>query len=182
MIYLWNDPENVPNKAIGEYDKISSPDRFLLKASRKLNLKEFSPMPEVHFEIPQIKAIKYDCLSSNAMVPLINERVQDILEDLAPNEVQFFPAKVICSDGELQGYSFLNITVEIEGIDHDKTIYDQSGFGFKYLTYKPGCLGKHPLARDKEYRGNLLVSQKLKNIFDKENVTGVWFVTPEEWY
>ncbi len=58
------------------------------------------------------------------MVPLINERVQSILEEIAPNEVQFFPAKVICSDGELEGYSFLNVAVEIIGIDHEKSDYD----------------------------------------------------------
>ncbi len=131
------------------------------------------------------------------VVPLINERVQSILEEIAPNEVQFFPAKVICSDGELEGYSFLNVAVEIIGIDHEKSDYDNIATidpatgkrivtdaiaGFSYLTYKPGCMGKHPLARDKEYHSNLLVSEKLKIIFDKEKITGVWLVRPEEFY
>ncbi len=43
-------------------------------------------------------------------------------------------------------------------------------------------MGKHPLARDKEYHSNLLVSEKLKIIFDKEKITGVWLVRPEEFY
>ena len=182
MIYLWKFPENTLNKEIGEYDRACSPDRFLLLASRKLQKAEFSPVPVVHFEVPQKRLLKFDCLANNGMVPLINERVQSILEEIAPNEVQFFPAKVICSDGELEGYSFLNVAVEIIGIDKEKTVYDRSGYGFNYLTYKKGCMGEHPLARDKEYHSNLLVSEKLKIIFDKEKITGVWLVRPEEFY
>ncbi|CAM4483515.1 MAG: hypothetical protein LEGION0403_FIIPPAGN_02868 [Legionella sp.] len=182
MIYCWKVPENVLNKEMGVYDETCSPDHFLLRASRKLDLKEFSPMPVVHFKIPQNRALKFDCLVNSAGIPLVNERIQDILEEIAPNEVQFFPAKVICSDGELAGYTFLNVTVEIEGIDHEKTVYDQSGYGFHYLTYKKGCLGEHPLTRDKEYHSNLLVSEKLKIIFDQAKITGVWLVRPEEYY
>lgn len=182
MIYLWESPEKVLNKEIGEYDRTCSPDRFLLRASRKLELNEFSPMPTVHFKIPQQRALKFDCLANGAMIPLINKRVQEILKEVAPNEVQFFPAKVLCPDGELAGCSFLNVTVEIEGIDHEKTVYDQSGYGFHYLTYTKGCMGEHPLARDKEYHSNLLVSEKLKIIFEQEKITGVWFVRPEEYY
>ena len=103
--------------------------------------------------------------------------MKNILEQVAPNEVQFFPAKAMCSDGELEGYSFLNVTTEIIGIDQEKSIYTKElSYGFTYLTYKPGCLEEHPLARDKEYHGNLLVSEKLKAIFDKEKITGVWLV------
>lgn len=120
MIYLWNPSDNILNKEIGEYDTDCSPDRFLLKAGRKLEPEEFSAVPVVNFEIPKARALKFDCLDNNAMVPLINERVQDILEEIAPNEVQFFPARIICVDGELEGYSFLNVTVEIEGIDKEK--------------------------------------------------------------
>jgi hypothetical protein len=182
MIYLWNSPDNILNKEIGEYDEVNSPDRFLLREGRKLDLKEFSPMPVVHFEILQKRVLKFDSLVNNARIPLVNERVRDILEENSPKEVQFFPAKVICSDGELESYSFLNVTVEIVGIDKEKTIYDRSGYGFHYLTYKKGCMGEHLLARDKEDHGNLLVSEKLKLIFDKEKITGTWFVRPEEYY
>ena len=123
MIYLWQVPEGTLNKDIGEYDRTCSPDRFLLREGRKLDLKEFSPMPVVYFETPQNRVLKFDCLDNNARIPLVNQKIIDILEDVAPREVQFFPARVICSDGELEGYSFLNVTVEIVGIDKEKSIY-----------------------------------------------------------
>ena len=43
-------------------------------------------------------------------------------------------------------------------------------------------MGEHQLARDKEYEGNLLVSEKIKAAFEKENITGVWLVRPEDFY
>lgn len=197
MIYLWEFPESVLNKEIGEYDRGCSPDRFLLKTGRRLDSKEFSPIPIVDFEVPKKRLLKFDCLANNAMIPLVNERVRGILEKIAPHEVQFFPAIARCADGELEGYSFLNVTVEIVGIDHEKSIYSHLQTidpvtkkkivldvitSFTYLTYQSGCMGEHPLARDKEYHGNLLISEKLKILFDKEKITGLWAVRPEDYY
>ena len=53
---------------------------------------------------------------------------------------------------------------------------------FDYLTYKADCMGEHYLARDEEYKGNLLVSDKIKSIFDKECISGLWLVRPEDYY
>lgn len=73
------------------------------------------------------------------------------------------------------------------GIDHDKSIYSliestDAILGFKYLTYKSGCMGHFKLARDKVYLGNILVSEELKLAFEKEKVRGVWLARPEEFY
>jgi hypothetical protein len=49
----------------------------------------------------------------------------------------------------------LNATHTIVGIDHEKSICTKMDFsdaimGFRYLTYKNGCMGSHKLARDAE--------------------------------
>ena len=102
-------------------------------------------------------------------------------------DIQLFPAKLMCADGELDGYYFLNITHLIKCIDHEKSIYTKMKIadaisGFHYLTYTKGCMGEYKLARDQEYRGNLLVNEKVKLVFDKEKITGVHLVKPEEHY
>ena len=33
-----------------------------------------------------------------------------------------------------------------------------------------------------EYKGNLLISDTIKTAFEKESITGVWCVRPEEYY
>jgi hypothetical protein len=75
----------------------------------------------------------------------------------------------------------------VKGIDHEKSKYTKilnadAILGFRYLTYKPECMKSHKLARDQEYLENLLVNEEIKLLFDKERVTGVWFVRPEEFY
>lgn len=185
MIYLWEIPENFLNRDVGEYDRDNSPDHYWLRKGQLLT--EFSPMPIVHFEVPKKNILKFDCLPNNSLIPLVNEKIRDILEELAPNDIQFFPAKLICTDGELEGYYFLNITRLIKGIDHTKSIYTRMTMGdaisgFHYLTYIKNCMGEYKLARDQEYRGNLLVNEKVKLVFNKEKITGVWIVRPEERY
>ena len=187
MLYLWESPENFLNRDMGEYDKNISPDRFLLIAGRFLESNEFNPISTVNFEISKKKVLALDCLSNNTQVPLVNNRIKEILENFAPNNIQFFPAKIVCADGEIEGYSFLNITHLIKGIDHEKSIYTKMRMVdaismFHYLTYKEGCMGEHQLARDEEYPGNLLVSEKIKSIFEKEKVTGICFIRPEDYY
>lgn len=93
----------------------------------------------------------------------------------------------MCTDGELEGYSFLNATHLIKGIDHEKSIYTKMKStdaisGFHYLTYKNSCMGEYNLTRDQEYRGNLLVSEEIKLAFDKKKISGVWLVRPEDFY
>ncbi len=188
MVYLWEIPNNYKNRDIGEYDKEYSPDRFLLRKGLYLN--EFSPAPIVHFVVPRKNILKFDCLPNNSLIPLVNDRIKNILENIALQDVQFFPAKLMCKDGELEGYSFLNITCLVKGIDHEKSIclkmndFDGTQFinGFHYLTYIKGCMGEHLLARDEEYHGNLLVDEKIKQIFDKEHIKGVWLARSEDYY
>jgi hypothetical protein len=188
MIYLWKEPENTKNRDIGEYDQEGFPDQFLLIQGRALTNEEFSPAPIVYFEVKKSRILQFDCLPNNACsVPLVNNRIKTILKNLAPNDVQFFPAKLVCSDGELEGYEYLNVIHTVVGIDHEKSIYTKMKIvdaisGFKYLTYKSDCMGSYHLARDEEYVVNLLVSEKIKEIFDKEHIKGAGLVRPEDYY
>jgi len=189
MIYLWEAvQENYPNKLMGRYDRDSSPDRFLLEEGRSLKAGEFNKPAIIIFRSTKKNMSKYDCLPNSSLIPLVNQRIRKILEDLAPNDVQFLDAKVMCADGELEGYQLLNATHTIVGIDFEKSKYnkipmpdDSFIYSWKYLTYKPGCMGVHHIARDQEYIGNLLVSETVKRIFDKEHIIA-GLIRPEEFY
>ncbi|HCU05305.1 MAG TPA: hypothetical protein DIC51_03225 [Coxiellaceae bacterium] len=189
MVFLWEIiQENFSQKLLGKYDEDASPDRFLLRKGRRLLPDEFDKPAIVVFEGSKKTMSKYDCLPNTSSIPLVNYRIRKILEDLAPDDVQFLDAKVICTDGELDGYQLLNATHTIVGIDFEKSKYKKipmprNGFiySWKYLTYKPGCMGVHHIARDQEYIGNLLVSETVKRVFDKEHITA-GLIRPEEFY
>ena len=123
---------------------------------------------------------KYDSIPNNTLLPLVNQKIIDLLLELAPEEVQFFDAEIHCKDGVLRNYKLLNITHKIVGIDHEKTIH--AAYGFKYLTYKPGCMKQYKLARDEEYLGNILVTEEIKQAFERAKIKGIWFVRPEDYY
>jgi len=184
---MWVFPADTKNKDIGVYDREVSPDRFLLLKGRKLAEAEFQPKPTVEFEITMKRVQQFDCLANNTLIPLVSQRLRMLLENIAPDDVQFFPAKLMCKDGVLDNYYFLNIIHFVKGLDHDRSNYykmlglDVIG-GIRYAVYKPHCLGAHYLARDEEYEGHLLVNDAIKKLFEKHKITGAWIVRPEEFY
>lgn len=188
MLYLWTLPENCPNKFIAVYDRETSPNRFLFKRGIKLVGEEANKRITFHVKIRKNEISKYDCIPNNANSPLIDQKIVDVLCKIAPDEIQFFDTDIQCKDGILTDYKLLNIIHNIKGIDHEKSIYttmaplDSAILGFKYITYKSGCMGAHKLARDEEYSSHLLVTEEVKQAFEKAKITGVNFVRPEEFY
>ncbi|WP_028389484.1 imm11 family protein [Legionella fairfieldensis] len=187
MIYLWQKPKNCTNKLIAEYDREHSPDRFLfLDGVRLANKKVDKKIIFVH-EMLQEKISSYDCIPNNSSSPLVNQKIVDLLLELAPADVQFFDTEVHCKDGILINYKLLNVTSTIVGIDREKSIYNliagtDAIDTFRYLTYKPGCMGAHKIARDEEYTNHLLVSEGIKIAFEKEKIKGIWFIRAEDLY
>ena len=188
MIYLWVKPKSCPQKLIAEYNRKLSIDRFLFTDGICLTLSQIDKPIIFQHKMKEADISKYDCIPNNSSSPLVNQRIVDLLLKLAPDDVQFFDAEVRCMDGILTGYKLLNVTSTFVGIDREKSICQMmknsptSILGFRYLTYKPGCMGNHKVARDKEYLGNLLVSEEVKQLFEKEKIKGIWFARPEEWF
>ncbi|WP_131777833.1 imm11 family protein [Legionella fairfieldensis] len=187
MIYLWEKPENCTNKLIAEYDREHSPDRFLFRRAIHVESEQLDKKIIFVHEMLQEKISSYDCIPNNSASPLVNQKIVDLLLELAPADVQFFDTEVHCKNGVLTNYKLLNVTSTIVGIDHEKSIYTKMSqidaiAGFRYLTYRPGSMGNHKIARDKEYLGNLLVTEEIKQAFEKEKIKGIWFARPEEWY
>ena len=187
MIYLWVKPEYCTQKLIADYNRELSPNRFLFLEGIELTNEQVNAKPIFELKVKQAEITKYDCIPNISGAPLVNQKVVDILQKLIPDEVQFFDAEVRCKDGTLSSYKLLNSTCKIIGIDHGNSIYSLIEstdviLGFKYLTYKSGCMGNHKLARDEEYLSNLLVSNEIKQTFEKEKIKGVRFARAEDYY
>lgn len=187
MIYLWKLPKDYSDKLVATYNRELSPDRFLFLDGDPLTTVQINKKIIFDVEVNKNKVIPYDCMLNNSSIPLVNERVVDVLLKLAPSDVQFFNTEVRCKDGILLNYKLLNVTNKIIGIDHEKSIYSMientdAILGFKYLTYKPGCMDNYKLARDGEYLGNILLTEEIKQAFECEKIKGQCFVTPEEYY
>lgn len=197
MVYLWEFPRNYPKKMIGLYDHDHSPNYLLFSEGKKLEKNELRGFddpaifehPVINFEVPKEKLISYDCIRNNASIPLVNERLKSFLEKLAPNDVQFFEAKLHCTDGDLEGYYFLNVTHEIKGIDFEKSDYEKIDmprntfrYDFNYMVYKPNCMDDYKFAREKDYHGNLIISKDMAHAIEKGHFKGIYLVRPEDFY
>ena len=196
MIYLWENPEYYTDKFTAVYNEEISVDRFLFLKGHKLTPEQVSG--KLIFELSKVTqaevTTKYDCIPNNASSPLVNQVVVDLLLELAPDEVQFFDTEVHCKDGVLTHYKLLNATRTFVGIDYEKSICqtmpEMPGipdsphfvYGFRYLTYKPGCMGILKLARNEEYNSNLLATEEIKQSFEKNKIKGRRFVEPEKYY
>ena len=59
---------------------------------------------------------------------------------------------------------------------------DRMVFNKKHLVLKKGCLNKHKIARLEEFHGHILATEEIKQAFEAARVTGLRFVTPEDYY
>lgn len=183
MLYLWKIPDEYPENMIGEYQKDVSPDRFEFRKGE--TLPENIGTPKFKFKVPLSELEGVGDLCNNARLPLLSEDVISILVEFASDSVQLFDAIVEGSDGVSEGYKLVNIKKLVAGIDHDKSEYtkvpgtDQI-MNFKSLSYIEGCMGDVQLARDEEYRGNLLVNSNLAEKLMELRKKGIALCLPED--
>jgi hypothetical protein len=181
MTYLWRISDDYPQALMGEYQREGAPDRFLFKRGELLPAD--IGVPVIKFNAPIRRLCEFDCLVSSVMVPLVNSKFAAILSDAAPSDVQLLKVKVAGIDGELDGFSLLNLTNKINGIDHDSSEFKcvpgtQKIMSFSKLEYVEGCMGDHGLARDAEYLSHVLVSDTVAERLLRESLKGVELVKP----
>ncbi len=190
-MYFWERPKNFKEIEIGEYmnDHQNVIDRFKFYEGRRLSLEESHGKCIFQFRLPSDQLSLTDCLINNSGSSLVNQKIREILMRLAPEDVQFFPAKVLCPDGELEGYFMVNIVPRLKGVDHASSVYSNLDLpdgakmmvSIKRLVLKEGFMEGHHLVRDGE-TFHIVVSQKIYDAFQAAKIKGVRLVTPDEYY
>lgn len=182
MIYLWRIPNEYPESLIGEYDKECSPDRFLFVQGERIG--DGNAVPSFTFTGEPEVLKKFDVLPNNTMIPLISERVAQILTRVCRNDVELLTASVCAAGGKLSGFSLVNVLPRVASVDHGGSHFvlipgTKQIMKFNRLRLKSEAMGTHHLAREAEFNSFILVSETLKQVFDSERVTGHAFVPPE---
>lgn len=183
MVYLWQLLSDDDDSSIGEYQRELSPDRFEFQAGKRLP--DSFGTAVVRFDSTLARILSRDCLASSAMVPIVNEKCRRILESSANGDAQFFPCRVIASDGEADGFSLVNATVKRDCVDKSRSAFDcipgtEAILRFSRLELVDGCLGDHGLARLGEYPPLLLVSDELAATLLDSGLRGIHLATPDE--
>jgi hypothetical protein len=188
-MYLWEDPRNSKNREIGTYNQECSIDRFKFFRGQRFSKGENEGKFIFEFEMSKSEINQYDSLLNNSGSPLVNQKIREILICLAPDDVQFFPAKVTCSDGDVEGYFMVNIVPRLRGVDHVSSVYSSLDLpdgakmmsSIKRLVLKEEFMGGHHVVREGETL-HIVVSQKIYDAFQAAKIKGVRLVTPDEYY
>ena len=183
MALIWRIPDDYPEEHIGEYDRTVSPDRFLFRQGKLIDIGKNKPV--VRFKAPMASLRKYGCLPSNTMVPLLSAEASETLRSLCGSNIQFVPSVVAATDGTLGDFALLNVLSLLPVIDLNKSVYSKvhgsdAILSFSHLVLCDNCLGSSHIARAAEYPSFLVVSAELANIFQEKGIRGVQFVAPEQ--
>src|SRR6185436_16529586 len=182
MIYLWKIPDEYPEELIGEYVREKSPDRFLFHHGKPIPQRDL--VPSFTFTAEPAVLCEYDVLPNSTMIPLVSERVVQILSHVCPNNFELVKASVSAAGEKLPGFSLVNVLPRVASVDHGGSNFifipgTKQIMKFDRLKLKADALGSHHLAREIEYDSFILVSETLKQTFDSERVTGHAFVSPD---
>lgn len=188
MIYLIEDPLDFKWKQEAKYNHDLSFDRFVFRKGNFVPRVQINKPIIFDMKITMQDALKFDQLINDSSCLLVNQKIIDILMKLVPEEVQFFDTEIRCKDGVLANYKLVNIAQTIEGIDHEKSIYNWIGdeadgiISLKRLVLKRESMNGYKIARLQEARGHILANEEIKQAFEAARVTGLRFVTPEDYY
>ena len=126
--------------------------------------------------------LKWDFLPNSTGIPLANERALELLEEVAPEQIQAIPTEIKLPNGTLiRNYKLINITRTVTAIDYNKCILKEERFRTKTNKYKDYrynriCLpeGIH-LAREKDRISIAFGSENLRKAVKKAKLTGLTF-------
>lgn len=183
MTYIWKIHDHYPESLIGEYDRKSGPDRFLLKKGQRLEA-ELGPW-NFKFKGPISRLRKFDDLANNTLTPLVSPRLAEILATIANKEIQLIPTKIHARDGIIEDYQLVNVTAMLPVVNRELSEFKyipgtEAILSFRKLTLVEGCMDKNNIARCAEYHSFLLVSKGLAEAISDANMLGLQLILPSE--
>lgn len=187
MNYLIVNPINYKFKQQAKYNHDISFDRFMFRRGNFVPKNHVDKPIIFDLKITMQEALRFDQIINDSSCLLVNQKIADILMKLAPEEVQFFDTEIRCKDGILTNYKLVNITQVVKGVDYEKSLYTKmvnidAISGFMRLNLVKNCMNGYKIARLEESHGHILATEKIKQTFEAARVTGLRFVTPEDYY
>lgn len=187
MIYLIEAPLDFKWKQQARYNHDFSVDMFIFRRAKYLSKNQIDKPIIFDIKIKMQESEKFDQIINNSDSLLVNKKIIDVLIKISPEEVQFFDTEIRCKDGVLTNYKLVNITQEVKGVDHENSLYTKmlnidAISGFKRLKLVKNCMNGCKIARLQESNGHILATEEVKQAFEAARVTGLRFVTPEDYY
>ena len=174
MYYVLDISEKYPDSHWLNYDHQNSPDHLLFKSGKKVT----DPLSEIKFTLNGANHLnslqKFDVLFSDGPI-LFSSKLACLVDEISPNDVQFFPALIKTEEKDLIGYKVANIINAVPCIDLQNSDYrpllrshPNGPLKFKRYEFLPNSLGTHNIVRAKEKLETIVASEQFR-IACKEN-------------
>lgn len=176
-MHLWRFPENWPADRIGTYDSARSIDRFeLLKPQRLMH----AVRVELSVSTTRDEIATWDCIPNTARIPVVGQRLRELIAARAQRDVQFLPASINAIDGQASGFSILIATKPIEAIDCSRSVCTRvpgtdAIMSFQKLVVLDHLAAPFLLGRDYRFLPMLFLADTLKDEIEAEAPIGVEF-------
>jgi hypothetical protein len=119
------------------------------------------------------------------MLPLLSARATDVLMKFAGPDIQVLSAEIDVQGRKHAGHRVVNILRSVQAIDHSRSKYlcvpgTTRPMRFERLRLRSGCLAGYHLARNAEYRPQILVSAALREALLESGLVGFAFQLPSQ--
>jgi hypothetical protein len=177
MIWLWRNPRNITQKRLGQYVKDSGTDRFEFLEAKKLPI-DGTVAPKVQFECD--KKFATDILPNGSGLIIVSQKVLRVMQEICRDDFQHINANVFFKNEQLDDYFLINILSKVDILDKEMSSFTlikgtTEIMNIEKIVYSTNELNVCDIARNKDYLSHVLVSEKLKNVFEHERFQGAEF-------
>lgn len=112
---------------------------------------------------------------------LVSHQLRQVIEQIAPNEAEFFEASIAYQDQKIDGFSAINLLYATECVDLDKSEFRLTNFDPSNPTYSfyYTVLQENPPSEKNIFRCNetkdIVINEKIKNACQEANLKGLCF-------
>lgn len=189
MGYLLTTVEN--SYGLLNYDHDASEDYLLFRAGIRLE----GLKPVLLYQVKSraaLKRLRKHHIVSSTGPDLVSRELKTALEALAPSDVEFFDATVVCGGDVVDGYSAINIPNLVNCCDMAASEYELTNFDpvnptymFLYTVIKEESPDDFDVVGCHERPNSIIVSSRTKDLLMKSGLSGLAFykaldLTPQD--
>lgn len=173
------------------YDHDGSEDYLLFRAGIRLE----GLKPVLLYQVKSraaLKRLRKHHIVSSTGPDLVSRELKTAFEALAPSDVEFFDATVVCGGDVVDGYSAINIPNLVNCCDMAASEYELTNFDpvnptymFLYTVIKEESPDDFDVVGCRERPNSIIVSSRTKDLLMKSGLSGLAFykaldLTPQD--
>ena len=164
MYYFIGVSSKYPNSYWLTYRRNSDMADIKFLCNERMPEPTINPIFDINRKTSLRRFLKYDFVMTD-LVPIVNERLKNVISSLAPDDIQFIKS-FVCSNSEVVGEYYIPIFLKVvDCIDWEASSFDKQIEMFKKIVLKENSLATNKVVKAKGDELGLPIVQR--EIYDK---------------